>query len=54
VIAAALEVASAGHLSESLGGALGMALAVALGFWALMRLSAMARAGGRQGRLAKG
>ena len=53
VIAAAVAVDIAARWSEPLGAVLGVGLAAVTGFWALMRLSAMAEAGGRLGRIAR-
>jgi PST family polysaccharide transporter len=52
VMAAAVVVDIAARWSETLGVVLGLGLAAATGVWALMRLSAMAGAGGRLGRIA--
>jgi PST family polysaccharide transporter len=53
VIAAAVAVDVAARWSDPLGAALGLGLALVTGIWALMRLSSMAEAGGRLGRLAR-
>jgi PST family polysaccharide transporter len=53
VIAAAVTVDIAARCSEPLGAVLGLGLALATGLWALLRLSAMAKAGGRLGRIAQ-
>ncbi|MCE6967487.1 O-antigen translocase [Cereibacter sphaeroides] len=53
VIGAAVAVDIAARWSELLGAALGVGLAAAAGFWALMRLSAMSGAGGRLGGIAR-
>lgn len=52
VMAAAVAVDIVARWFAPLGAVLGLALAVATGTWALMRLSAMAGAGGRLGSLA--
>lgn len=52
VMGAAVAVDIAARWSEPLGAVLGLALAAGLGLWALMRLSKMAEAGGRLGRIA--
>ena len=52
VMAAAVAVDIAARWSDPLGAVLGLGLALATGIWALMRLSAMAEAGGRLGRIA--
>lgn len=52
VIAAALAVDIAARWSEPLGAVLGVGLAAITGSWALMRLSSMAGAKGRLGRIA--
>ncbi len=52
VMAAAAVVDIAARWSEALGAVLGLGLAAATGIWALVRLSAMADAGGRLGRIA--
>lgn len=53
VIAAALAVDIAARWSEPLGALLGLGLALATGIWALMRLTSMAGASGRLGRIAR-
>lgn len=53
VIAAAVAVDIAARWSEPLGAVLGLGLALAMGLWALTRLSAMAGAAGRLGRIAR-
>lgn len=52
VMAAAVAVDTTARWSEPLGAVLGVGLALVTGLWALMRLSAMAGAGGRLGRIA--
>lgn len=52
VMAAAVAVDIAARWSDLLGAALGLGLAVIMGLWALMRLSAMAGADGRLGHIA--
>ena len=52
VMATAVTVDIAARWSEPLGAALGLGLALTSGIWALMRLSSMADAGGRLGRIA--
>ena len=52
VMGAAAVVDIAARWSEPLGAVLGVGLALATGIWALMRLSAMAGAGGRLSRIA--
>lgn len=52
VMAAAVVVDIAARWSDPLGAALGLGLALITGLWALLRLSAMAGAGGRLGRIA--
>lgn len=51
VMAAAVAVDAAARWSDALGAALGLIAATILGAWAVMRLSAMAEAGGRLGRI---
>jgi len=53
VIGAAVAVNIAARWSDPLGAVLGLGLAAGLGLWALMRLSTMAGAGGRLGRIAR-
>lgn len=53
VIAAAIVVDIAARWSELLGAVLGVVLALAMGLWALVRLSSMAGASGRLGRIAR-
>jgi O-antigen/teichoic acid export membrane protein len=53
LIGAAVGVDLAARWSDVAGGALGIIMAGAAGLWALMRLSSMAGAGGRLGRIAK-
>lgn len=52
VMTAAVTVDIAARWSEPLGAILGLGLALVTGSWALMRLSSMAGAGGRLGRIA--
>jgi O-antigen/teichoic acid export membrane protein len=51
-MAAAVAVDIAGRSSEQLGAFLGICMALATGFWALMKLSAMTKAKGRLAKLA--
>ncbi|MDP2083918.1 MAG: O-antigen translocase [Gemmobacter sp.] len=53
VMGAAVAVDIAARWSEPLGAVLGVGLGVATGLWALTRLSSMAEAGGRLGRIAR-
>ncbi|MDP3197164.1 O-antigen translocase [Tabrizicola sp.] len=53
VIGAAVAVDIASRSSELLGAVLGLGLALATGIWALLRLSTMAGAGGRLGRITR-
>lgn len=53
VIAAAVVVDISARWSEMLGAMLGVALALAMGLWALLRLSSMVGAGSRLGRIAR-
>jgi PAS domain S-box-containing protein len=53
VMAAAVAVDIAARWSDPLGAVLGVGLALVTGFWAVMRLSAMAGAGRRLGRIAR-
>jgi PST family polysaccharide transporter len=52
IIVAAVFVDVAARFSEPLGAILGVGLSLAAGMWALLRLSAMAEAGGRLSRIA--
>lgn len=53
VIGAAVAVDISARWSEPMGAVLGVVLATATGFWALMRFSTMAEVGGRLGRIAR-
>jgi PST family polysaccharide transporter len=52
VMAAAVAVDITARWSEPLGAVLGVGMALVTGIWAMMRLSSMAGAGGRLGRIA--